>query len=378
MHSKLILCAYMIASAAATEGTVAHAGKVIKTGLGRGEARRIADERNNNAVLYGVCDPSTQRCDVDILEPFQENKNSSNTSGWSIRAHPVSYRCPAKEPSVHHGPLSTAELDALAATDVREAIPRGAPPRAHLAALHPHALAHQLPRRRRRARQRRAPRRFYRSGVMDAAAADPDALAWVAANVRRVFDMRLARERQRAPDPHVPGVDNVWLDGQEGYPDPVLADFAVDGGRPAWRTQYMSVAMSYSPIMRAVLEHVRDRPEEPVLFHCTAGRDRTGVMAGLLHHLAGSPPEVATRDYMLSRVGTEPAREKLLHFAMSTVGVTDPDTPGFVDLISLRPEFWAAFLEGLQDEFGGWDGYVVKGLGLSPEDLAKIKANMRS
>ncbi|GJN79048.1 hypothetical protein PLIIFM63780_002559 [Purpureocillium lilacinum] len=98
MHSKLILCAYMIARAAATEGTVAHAGKVIKTGLGRGEARRIADERNNNAVLYGVCDPSTQRCDVDMLEPFQENKNSSNTSGWSVRAHPVSYRCPAKEP----------------------------------------------------------------------------------------------------------------------------------------------------------------------------------------------------------------------------------------------------------------------------------------
>lgn len=167
-------------------------------------------------------------------------------------------------------PLSTAELDALAATDVREAIPPAAllpaltsPPFIPTRSLINLRDVGAVP------GSAVPPRRFYRSGVMDAAAADPDALAWVAANVRRVFDMRLARERQRAPDPHVPGVDNVWLDGQEGYPDPVLADFAVDGGRPAWRTQYMSVAMSYSPIIRAVLEHVRDRPEEPVLFHCT-------------------------------------------------------------------------------------------------------------
>ncbi|UNI20673.1 hypothetical protein JDV02_006741 [Purpureocillium takamizusanense] len=276
---------------------------------------------------------------------------------------------------------TTAELDALAATDVREPIPAAAlapaltsPPFIPTRSLINLRDVGAVP-------GSAVPAgRFYRSGAMDAAAADPDALAWLAANVRRVFDMRLARERARAPDPAVPGVDNVWYDdsdGGGGYPDPVLADFAVDGGRPAWRAQYLAVAHNYRPVIRAVLEHVRDRPEEPVLFHCTAGRDRTGVLAGLLHHLAGTDPEAAARDYMLSRIGTEPARDKLTHFAMATVGITDPDTPGFVNLISLRPDLWAAFLEGLQDEFGGWDGYVVKSLGLSPEDLAKIKANMR-
>lgn len=81
---------------------------------------------------------------------------------------------------------------------------------------------------------------------------------------------------------------------------------------------------------------------------------------------------------MLSRIGTEPAREILLRFAMASVGVTDPETPGFFNLVSLRPEFWEAFLEGLGDEFGGWDGYVTKGLGFSQGDLAKIKGNLRS
>lgn len=81
---------------------------------------------------------------------------------------------------------------------------------------------------------------------------------------------------------------------------------------------------------------------------------------------------------MLSRIGTEPAREKLMHYAMSTLGIKDPETPGFYNLVSLRPEFWKRFQEGLEEEFGGWEGYVTKGLGFSTEDLEKIKGNLRS
>lgn len=110
----------------------------------------------------------------------------------------------------------------------------------------------------------------------------------------------------------------------------------------------------------------------------TAGRDRTGVVAGLLHALAASTDEASTRDYMLSRIGTEPAREKLLHYAMSTLGVSDPETPGFYNLVSLRPSFWARFQEALSERFGGWEGYVTIGMGFSKADLDKIKLNLRS
>lgn len=81
---------------------------------------------------------------------------------------------------------------------------------------------------------------------------------------------------------------------------------------------------------------------------------------------------------MLSRVGTEVAREKLLKFALASVGTTDMETPGFYNLVELRPQYWAAFLEGLEEQFGGWDGYVTKGLGLSEEDLITVKKNIRS
>lgn len=81
---------------------------------------------------------------------------------------------------------------------------------------------------------------------------------------------------------------------------------------------------------------------------------------------------------MLSRLGTEPAREQLLVFAMASVGTEDMEAPGFYNVASLRPSSWNAFLEGLHEQYGGWEGYVMKGLGFSVEDLETIKKNLRS
>ncbi|KAF4415240.1 Tyrosine- phosphatase [Fusarium acutatum] len=136
--------------------------------------------------------------------------------------------------------------------------------------------------------------------MLDAAAADPEAMAWLTSNVKTVFDLR--------SNP---------------------ADFAVDDGRTAWREQLMAVIAAYKPSIRAVLEHVRDKPNEPFLFHCTAGHDRTGVMAGLLQTLAGTKLQDVIFDYMLSRIGIEPARERLLLFILANIDVKSPEEPGF-------------------------------------------------
>lgn len=84
---------------------------------------------------------------------------------------------------------------------------------------------------------------------------------------------------------------------------------------------------------------------------------------------------------MLSRVGIETQRERLLSVIMAGVGAhfKGPDDPGLYNLSSLRPQFWEAFLEGLEDKYGGWDGYVTsqEGLGFSAADVEQIKRNLR-
>jgi len=61
-----------------------------------------------------------------------------------------------------------------------------------------------------------------------------------------------------------------------------------------------------------ILRHVRDRPNEGCLFHCTAGKDRTGVIAAVLLKLIGATDTAIATDYALTRVGREPARKMVM------------------------------------------------------------------
>ncbi|KAF9882337.1 hypothetical protein CkaCkLH20_00373 [Colletotrichum karsti] len=220
---------------------------------------------------------------------------------------------------------------------------------------------------------------IYRCGTLEVAAKDPQALSWLSTSVKRIFDIRSPQEREKAPDPDVDGVENTWFNSTSVDLPPVLDEFVQGGGEAGLRKEYLKVLQIYRPSFRAVLEHLRDRPGEPFLFHCTAGRDRTGVLAGILQSLAGATPEDVCFDYMLSRIGTEPARERLLHYARVGTGTfADDEHPGFYNMCSLQKSCWDAFVMGVGDVHGGWEGYVTGTLGFSGEDLEKIKVHLRS
>jgi protein tyrosine/serine phosphatase len=108
----------------------------------------------------------------------------------------------------------------------------------------------------------------------------------------------------------------------------------------------------------------------------TAGRDRTGVLAGILHGVAGTSPSASQLDYLISRIGTEPRRTELMMLVANSLGAGDKDAAGLENLASLRPSFWTLFIEGMQREYGDWDGYV-RWLGFSDKDIAVIRSNLR-
>jgi hypothetical protein len=221
------------------------------------------------------------------------------------------------------------------------------------------------------------PGRIFRSGWLRQ---DNDTADWLGSHVKVVFDLRGGSEAAARPDPVAPGVENVWAEhAAPGADLPIVtaAHFGGDG-TAGWGTQYLIYTRTLAPVFRAVLQHVRDQPRDPFLFHCTAGRDRSGVLAGLLHHLAGSPPEAVEADYLLSRVGIEPHRAGLNGYIHRWLEVADPDAPAHVNAATLRVATWRAFLDGIHRSYGGWDAYVTGHLGFSVEDLATIRLNLQA
>ncbi|KAH7021957.1 tyrosine phosphatase [Ilyonectria destructans] len=216
----------------------------------------------------------------------------------------------------------------------------------------------------------------FRSGMLECSVANNLAALAQEHGIKWVFDLRSETEQIRSPDPDIMGTRKVWVPNS---PDDTVdvRDFITGGGEEGYCKMYMKVMEEYGPSFRVILEHIRDRAEEPFLFHCTYGRDRTGIAAGLLMSLAGASAETVVLDYMLTRVGSEPVRERLLTLASLETGCKDFEAPGFYNLCSLRMSSWDAFLNELQDVYGGFEGYVASNLGFCKNEVEQIKKNLQ-
>ncbi|MDR2608493.1 MAG: tyrosine-protein phosphatase [Treponema sp.] len=126
----------------------------------------------------------------------------------------------------------------------------------------------------------------------------------------------------------------------------------------------------------------------PLIFHCSAGKDRTGFAAALLLSLLGVDREIIINDYLLS---AENVREKYAPY----VELIKQRTGGRGDiepLVTVKREYIEAAFARIDDEWGGIENYFTNkmgsikygdrdvpkvdrpGLGLSSSDLDQIRA----
>lgn len=109
----------------------------------------------------------------------------------------------------------------------------------------------------------------YRSGALGGLTDDGKALVARKLGVKRIFDLRSAREHAQGPDPAIDGVQNVWRESAEKDAVVDLSEFVEGQGEKGYERMYLEVLDVYRLNFKDVLEHVRDCPDEPFLFHCT-------------------------------------------------------------------------------------------------------------
>lgn len=130
------------------------------------------------------------------------------------------------------------------------------------------------------------PGRIYRSGTLTQIPAPMLSQLLTTYNIRTIYDLRRAAERETAPSPIIDGVETVWIpstdDGTVYWPDQrglqrkkevprgvPTAAFADGDGVEAWKATYRNILDTHGHIFKAVFEKIRDGGEGAVLFHCT-------------------------------------------------------------------------------------------------------------
>ena len=116
------------------------------------------------------------------------------------------------------------------------------------------------------------------------------------------------------------------------------------------------------------LEIIAERDNHPLIFHCSAGKDRAGVLAAMVLAAMGIVDEDVVEDYTLSAPLMKDIRDRM-H--------SDPETaPAVRDLPDFQweasAESMAAFLLLLRQEYGSADGYL-KANGASSSLIDRLK-----
>jgi protein-tyrosine phosphatase len=120
-----------------------------------------------------------------------------------------------------------------------------------------------------------------------------------------------------------------------------------------------------------LLERLADPADLPTVTHCTAGKDRTGWSTAVILTALGVPKQTVIDDYLLTNEYTKEKNEGTLQ---STANLIDPAL--LEPLLQVQPEYIAGSFAEVKKEYGTFDKYLTKGLGVSKAELAALKQNL--
>jgi len=99
------------------------------------------------------------------------------------------------------------------------------------------------------------------------------------------------------------------------------------------------------------------------------------LIAAILLKLAGIDDEDVSRDYALTRVGREPAREMIMaRLAKEPLFASNNDAA--LNMFTCRHETMQSFLKYLQEKYGGAEEYIRRYVGLTDDEIATIKRHI--
>lgn len=190
--------------------------------------------------------------------------------------------------------------------------------------------------------------------------------------LRTVVDFRIDQEIElEGPDrlPEGQDIRRVSLPinpvDSAGYLERLLAGQVE---KAAEATEYMTalyatMVLDHAPEYRTLVDAVLEPRATPLLFHCTAGKDRAGIASALLLRLVGAPMEVIEANYLASPAARLPEDLELLD------GI-DPallEPMLGVDLAYLRATFAKIDLA-----YGSFDEYAETALGVDAEKRRRL------
>ena len=131
-----------------------------------------------------------------------------------------------------------------------------------------------------------------------------------------------------------------------------------------------------------LFRQITDPSNRPLVFHCSHGVHRTGTAAAILLATLGVPWEEVREDYLLSndyrKEEVEERLAQLRRLAAENQGLEPDkvDTTNMEAFYILEGSYIDASYNEIIERYGSMDGYLLKGLGLTPAEIEQIRTEL--
>lgn len=184
--------------------------------------------------------------------------------------------------------------------------------------------------------------------------------------VHAVIDLRDAQEKDDEPDRGIAS-DVVFAHiplFQYNVSDVAHVRELIDSSRLSLFSLYCKMLGNYEAI-RSCFRFIASIEEGCILFHCAAGKDRTGILSMLLLSLAGVDKWDVVADYVQSR-------PNLMRSAAYAAKWSDPSLRKWRPLLDSPAQAMEATCDYVEYEHGGVENYLLA-CGVPDEDVAAVR-----
>ena len=222
---------------------------------------------------------------------------------------------------------------------------------------------------------------LYRS-AHQARATDADLQRLAELGLAVIVDLRRSNERERDPS-------RRW----DGFAAQVIENDIGQDTADEWGTFIAGSDLTVASFRDYMLDYYRHAPfqrrhidlyrryfealaagEGPILVHCAAGKDRTGIICALTHHVAGVHDDDILADYLLTN---EPerltARLPLIREAVREATGRVASDEALMTAMRVEAEYLAEAFAAMRAAHGSLDGYLDEALGLDAELRERVR-----
>lgn len=222
--------------------------------------------------------------------------------------------------------------------------------------------------------------RLYRSNQFSRLNAD-DAAKLAALGIAAVVDLRSAAERTAQPTAHSVGrgPDHVSAraDTDFIFTDIFASTEPTEGAwLDAFKRFYIQLPELYADEYRGMMELLA-KNDVPLIIHCSAGKDRTGVAVAVILDLIGVERAAIVADYRESdaRLADDQHFRAMFSEAKLERYAELPEECRSI-MLATQADFILAALDGLGQAYGSTRAYVRDRLGVSQSGIDRIKRNL--